>query len=72
MLKGPKMKIKEIEQMDIEGLRQKLQEFRLELIKLNAEVATGTTPKSPGQLRQTKKNIAKLLTLINKKEHHKV
>ena len=43
----------------------KLAEFRKEMIKLNAQAATGTAMKNPGQLRQTKKNIARLLTIMN-------
>ena len=30
--------------------------------------ATGTTPKSPGQVREVKKTIAKILTIINSKK----
>ena len=44
----------------------KLAEFRKELVKLNAQANTGTAMKNPGLLKQTKKNIARLLTLINK------
>lgn len=58
--------------MDVDALQGKLQEMRLELVKLNAQVATGTNPKSPGQIGQVKRNIAKILTIMNKKEHHKL
>jgi len=67
------MKIKDLRSMSKEELNAKLVELRKELIKSNAQVATGTTPKSPGQIKQTKKMIAKILTLqkekpISKKE----
>jgi len=39
-----------------------------ELIKLNAQVATGTRPENPGRIREIKRTIAKLLTKKNTKE----
>ncbi len=59
------MKTKEIRSMNKEDLKAKLEELKKELIKLNAQISTGTTPKSPGQVKQVKKNIAKILTIIN-------
>ncbi len=61
------MKIKEIRSMNKEDLEAKLEELKKELIKLNAQISTGTTPKSPGQVKQIKKNIAKILTILNEK-----
>ena len=48
---------------------KKLKELELELIKLNAQVATGTPPKNAGQLKRVKKDIAKMMLLenVNKK-----
>ncbi|MBW2988983.1 50S ribosomal protein L29 [Candidatus Woesearchaeota archaeon] len=62
------MKIKELRSMGKEDLEAKLAELRKELIKLNAQIATGTTPKSPGQAKQIKKNIARILTILNEKK----
>jgi len=62
------MKVKEIRAMNKEDLTSKLGELRKELSKDNAQVATGTTPKNPGQLKKTKKTIARILTIINQKE----
>ena len=59
------MKIKEIQAMDDKAVQAKLKDLRLELIKLNAQVHTGTNPKSPGQIKQIKKSIAQLLTVMN-------
>ncbi len=61
------MKIKEIRSMSKEDLETKLEELRKELIKVNAQISTGTTPKSPGQVKQIKKNIAKILTILKEK-----
>jgi len=62
------MKIKDMRQMPKEELLNKLRELKKELIKHNAQIATGTTPKSPGQVRQAKKTVAKILTLLKEKE----
>ena len=61
-------KTKDLRSMSREDLNSKLIELRKELIKHNAQIATGTTPKSPGQLRTTKRTIARLLTIIKEKE----
>jgi large subunit ribosomal protein L29 len=62
------MKIKEIRSMSKEDLLVKMEELRKELVKINGQVSTGTTPKSPGQVKQIKKNIAKILTILKEKE----
>lgn len=65
------LKIKEIRSMPKEELKNKLEELKKELIKLNAQISTGTTPKSPGQLKQIKKTVAKILTVLKRKESEK-
>ncbi len=50
--------------MSKKDLNAKLTELRKELIKHNAQIATGTTPKSPGQVKEVKKTIAKILTIV--------
>ena len=59
------MKVKEIRSMSKEDLKAKLEELHTELIKTNAQISTGTTPKSPGQVKQIKKNIARIITILN-------
>ena len=65
------MKLKEIRVMSNKELNDKLADLRKDLIKLNAQVSTGTSPKSPGQIRQLKRTIAKILT-INKSKRTEV
>ena len=62
------MKYKELEAMTDKDLDKKLEEIKLELMKLNAQVATGTTPKSPGQIRQLKKTIARIMMVKTQKQ----
>lgn len=63
------MKInKELKQLNSEELQERLNEFKKELLKLNVQVATGTGASSAGKLKQTKKNIARVLTFLEEKE----
>jgi len=57
--------------MDREQLNEKMAEVKKDLIKSNAQVATGTVPKSPGQIRQMKKTVAKIMTAMNQKMRDK-
>ena len=59
-----KIKSKELKSMPVEELQKRLEEIRKDLIKQNAQIATGTTPKSPGQVKQMKKTIARILTVM--------
>jgi len=61
------MKTKELKSKSREEIESQLFELRKELIKLNTQVATGTTLKSPGQVRKIKKNIARLITTLKEK-----
>lgn len=57
------MKYKELSKMNREELDKKIHDIRMELMKLNAQIAIGTTPKSTKQIRELKKNIARYETL---------
>jgi large subunit ribosomal protein L29 len=57
------MKFKQLQTLSVEDRTKKLNEAKRELLKLNGQVATGTAPKSPGQIKELKKTIAKLMVL---------
>lgn len=61
------MKIKELRVMQEAELKQKMLELHKELMKDNAQVATGTIPKNPGKLRLAKKTIARIHTILAQK-----
>lgn len=65
------MKAKDLRAMSEAELKFKLAELRMELVKHNAQISTGTTPKSPGQVKTVKKTIAKILTIQNTKKEVK-
>lgn len=60
--------MKELRELQAPELNGRLQEFKKELLKLKIEVGAGTGTASSGKVRRTKKNIARILTLLNEKE----
>ena len=54
------MKFKELKALSTADREKKLKEAQIELLKLNAQVSTGTTPKSPGKISQLKRVIAQI------------
>lgn len=64
-------KIKELKVLNNEGLQKRLQELKKELMKNYAQVATGTIPKSPGEIKRSRKTIARILTLQNNRRTEK-
>jgi len=59
---------KELRSLSKQELEKRLEEFKKELLKLNVQVASGANTTSPGKLRQTKKNIARIKTLFKEME----
>ncbi|MFP4111629.1 MAG: 50S ribosomal protein L29 [Candidatus Woesearchaeota archaeon] len=59
------MKLKEIHSLKKNELENKLSELNKEKMKLSAQVAVGTTPKSPKQLNVIKKTIARIKTELS-------
>ncbi|MFT7615464.1 MAG: large subunit ribosomal protein L29 [Candidatus Woesearchaeota archaeon] len=62
------MKYKQIKQLQNSELQSTLLDLQRELIKLNASVATGTAVKNPGQIKITKKSIARVYTEMRVRE----
>lgn len=59
------MKTKDLRKQKPEEQEKMLAELRSELIQLHGQAATGTPPKSPGQINKVKKTIARILTIQN-------
>ena len=55
--------IKEIRKMNEEELNKKLSDLKIELMKVNAQIAQGTVPEKPGRINEIKKTIARILTI---------
>ncbi len=60
------MKAAEAREMDVEELEQRLVETRRELFNLRFQHATGQL-ENTGQLKEVRKNIARLLTVLTQK-----
>jgi len=58
----------ELKNLEADDIKAKVEELKKELIKHNSQIATGTTPKSPGRVKEIKKTIARLLTARKNKE----
>ena len=58
------MKFKEIKTLGKTELAEKRTELYKELMKENAQIALGTTPKNPGKVKLTKKTIARINTIL--------
>ncbi len=59
---------KELENLADADLDKKKDELELELVKLRAQVATGTAPKNAMQVRRDRRTIARILTLRRQRE----
>jgi|TARA_B100000315_G_scaffold16041_1_gene14358 large subunit ribosomal protein L29 len=59
------MKAKTLKGLPKGELSKKLEDLRKDLIKNNSQIAAGTTPKSPGQVKQIKKTIARIKTIMH-------
>jgi len=66
------MKINELRGLDNKNLDDKLLELKNELIKINAQVAIGTTPKNPGLVKTIKKSIARIMGIKTVRTKKKV
>jgi len=61
------IKKNELKNMNEKQISDKIEDLKKELIKINAQISTGTSPENPGNVREIKKTIARLLTKLNEK-----
>ncbi len=61
------MRNEELRKMGEKQFESKLVELRKDLMKLNAQRASGTPPENPGRIKVIKKTIARILTFSNQK-----
>ncbi|MEK6849053.1 MAG: 50S ribosomal protein L29 [Nanoarchaeota archaeon] len=63
------MKAKELRNLSEQDLTNKEAELRKNLMKLYGQVSTGTPPKNPGEIRQSKRTIAQILTIKGERKN---
>ncbi|MEF8873221.1 MAG: 50S ribosomal protein L29 [Candidatus Thermoplasmatota archaeon] len=67
----PLLKTDEIRDMDKSEREEKLEELRDELLHEQGVAAMGGAPESPGRISTIKRNIARILTVINEENQQK-
>jgi large subunit ribosomal protein L29 len=65
------MRAGDVRELGVEELEQRLAETRRELFNLRFQHATGQL-ENTGQLREVRRNIARLLTVLNQKRQENV
>lgn len=63
-----RVKLKTLQEMNQTDLAEKLSELKAELLKLKSERAKGTLKKETGSIRWIRRDIARILTILNKRE----
>ena len=61
----PTLKASELRKLPIEELRAKYAELYAELARLKAAAARGAAKKDVGKIRPLRKNVARVLTMLN-------
>jgi large subunit ribosomal protein L29 len=64
------VKVAEVRELDVEELQRRLADTRRELFNLRFQHATGQL-ENTGQLTQVRKNIARILTVLNQKQQER-
>ncbi|MAG52925.1 MAG: 50S ribosomal protein L29 [Nanoarchaeota archaeon] len=64
-------KVKELKELGSEGLTKRLEEMKKELMKYRGQISTGTPTENPGQVRNVKRTIARIKTIVKLKKEDK-
>ncbi len=62
------LRSKELRGLSIPELEAKLEELEAELRLERGAVASGVAPKNPGRIKEIRRTIARIKTIINEKE----
>ncbi len=60
-----RVRMKAIREMSEEDIKDRIQEFRTELLKLRTNAASGTLRKDSGRIRPLRRDIARMKTRLN-------
>lgn len=60
-------KLKELRALSDADLKKRLQELRTELVREKGAAAAGTKLENPGGIKELKRNIARILTLLTER-----
>ncbi|MBC8251865.1 MAG: 50S ribosomal protein L29 [Candidatus Nitrosopelagicus sp.] len=59
------LKMKSIRELNEKDLRERIEQMKTELSKLQTENAKGTLRKETGKIKKVRKEVARLLTRLN-------
>ena len=59
--------VKELNSLGEDALKARIVELKKELMKFSAQVAIGTVPKNPSGIRNIKRSVARILTILNER-----
>jgi len=62
------MKASQVRELGPKEAEEKLVVLRRDLSKERAVIASGTRPENPGKIRAIRRDIARIITIINEKE----
>lgn len=62
------MKYRDLKGMSKEDLNKKMSELKIEVMKEKTQIATGASPKNPGNFRNAKKTIAKIKQIMSEEK----
>ncbi|ADP77657.1 LSU ribosomal protein L29P [Methanothermus fervidus DSM 2088] len=62
------LKPDELREMSVKELEKKLEELRAEYSKEESKAAASGAPDNPGRMRELRRTIARILTIINEKK----
>ncbi|MDO8538173.1 MAG: 50S ribosomal protein L29 [archaeon] len=66
------MRPRELREMGEDSLEEKLLELKTELSKQRGTISSGTKPESPGKIKKMRRDIARILTIMNEKQKTKI
>ena len=58
-------RLKDLRGMSNEDLEDKMRELKTQLSRERGAISAGTKPENPGKVREVRRTIAKILTIIN-------
>jgi len=59
------LRYKEVKKMSDKELSSQKLELNKEVLRLNSQVASGTTPENPGKIKEIKRTLARIETFEN-------
>jgi len=65
------LKVKEARGMSTEELNEKLQQLKTELASEKGATASGTRAENPGKIKEIRRTIARILTILNERKRVK-